>query len=100
MEETRANLEPAVLEYLLDDGARAVDRAAAAMAVGHPAAVAACGLASDLTSALKWAARAAGPERTLAVLQALAYYDESGSEPAPATRGTVELTLGRAPSPN
>ena len=98
MNERQTRAAPAVLAYLLSEGGRAVDRAAAAVAVGHPAVVADCGIACDLTSALKSAALAAGAERTLAVLQALSAGDVAEREPGPA--GTVELVLGRLPSSN
>jgi hypothetical protein len=99
MDERQARPVAAVLDYLLAEGGRAVDRAAAAVAVGHPATVAECGLACDLTSALKSAARAAGAECTLAVLEALATRRDAVAA-GPASDPSVELTLGRLPSQN
>lgn len=91
----------AVLGYLLAEGGRAVDRAAAAVAVGHPAVVGDCGLACDLTAALRSAALTAGAERTLAVLHALAAgEDHELPGQGHARVGSVELVLGRLPSRN
>jgi hypothetical protein len=100
MNERAMHAGPSVLAYLLSEGGRAIDRAAAAVAVGHPATVAECGMACDLSVALRSAALAAGADRTLAVLQALAAGDDHPERHGRGGVGSVELVLGRLPTPN
>ncbi|HZQ99063.1 MAG TPA: hypothetical protein VFC93_09635 [Chloroflexota bacterium] len=87
-DEAQARLERAVLTYVLAEGQRAGERAVADVAVAHPHAVGACGLAGDLLTTLRMAVDGSGAERTLAVLRALSM----GAEPDQ-SRPAVSISL-------
>jgi hypothetical protein len=97
IDEAQARLERVVVTYVLAEGQRAGERAVADVAVAHPRAVGACGLAGDLLTTLRKAVDGSGAERTLAVLRALSM----GAEPdQPASAVSISLAVAELPGVN
>src|SRR5262245_61716778 len=97
VDEAASRMQTAVVDYLLAEGARAVEQSAAAVAVADCSAVGACAVAGDLATALRHAVSGVGAERALAVLAALSAAEPSTGDPAPQT---VRLIFSQAASLN